>query len=263
MNILRQNLAPIPDKAWEEINLQANRTLSSHLSVRKFVDVEGPLGTDAASVNTGRLEIVTDKGSAVEYGIPQMQPLVEARVPFKLNLWELDSVLRGAEDIDLSSLEDAAKKIAVFEDKSVYYGLEKANIKGLKDSSEHDALKLPAKTDDLPYITAEAVAKLKSASVDGPYSLVVSVDQMKNIVGLNKGYPLKKQIEDIIGGSVKVSSNISEAYLVSERGGDFRLTLGQDLSIGYLQHDSKEVTLYFTESFTFRILDPAAFIVIK
>ncbi len=263
MDILRQNLAPIPDKAWEEINLQAKRTLQAYLSARKFIDVEGPLGFDTAAVNTGRLEIVTDKGSSVEYGVAQVQPIVEARVPFKLNLWELDNVLRGAEDIDLSPLENAAKSIAVFEDKSIYYGLEKANIKGLKDSSEHDAIKLPAKTEDLTYVVAEAVGKLKSASVDGPYSLVVPIELMNNIVGLNKGYPLKKQIEDLIGGSIKASNNISEAYLVSERGGDFKLTLGQDLSIGYLQHDSKEVTLYFTESFAFRILDPAAFTVIK
>ena len=42
------------------------------------------------------------------------------------------------------------------------------------------------------------------------------------------------------------------------RGGDFELTVGQDLSIGYLRHDAETVTLYLQESFTFRCLDPEA-----
>jgi hypothetical protein len=36
--------------------------------------------------------------------------------------------------------------------------------------------------------------------------------------------------------------------------------LGQDLAIGYDRHAAETVTLYFTESFTFRILEPAAVI---
>ena len=36
------------------------------------------------------------------------------------------------------------------------------------------------------------------------------------------------------------------------------LILGQDLAVGYEAHNKDSVTLYFTESFTFRILEPAA-----
>ena len=39
--------------------------------------------------------------------------------------------------------------------------------------------------------------------------------------------------------------------LLSTRGGDYELRLGQDVSIGYLSHDADSVQLYFTESFTF------------
>jgi uncharacterized linocin/CFP29 family protein len=42
------------------------------------------------------------------------------------------------------------------------------------------------------------------------------------------------------------------------RGDDFELTVGQDLSIGYLEHDREKVRLYFQESFTFRVLTPHA-----
>ena len=47
---------------------------------------------------------------------------------------------------------------------------------------------------------------------------------------------------------------------MSTRGGDLELILGQDLAIGYEAHTQDKVKLYFTESFTFRILEPAAVI---
>jgi uncharacterized linocin/CFP29 family protein len=51
-----------------------------------------------------------------------------------------------------------------------------------------------------------------------------------------------------------------EAYMVSQRGGDFEIILGNDLAIGYDSHTTSTVALYFTESFTFRILDAAGVI---
>jgi uncharacterized linocin/CFP29 family protein len=44
----------------------------------------------------------------------------------------------------------------------------------------------------------------------------------------------------------------------SQRGGDAELTLGRDMSIGYHSHDERTVRLYFTESFTFRVVGPEA-----
>ena len=41
-------------------------------------------------------------------------------------------------------------------------------------------------------------------------------------------------------------------------GDDFRLTVGQDFSIGYLGHDAEYVRLYIEESFTFWLLSPQA-----
>ena len=46
---------------------------------------------------------------------------------------------------------------------------------------------------------------------------------------------------------------IDGAFLLSTRGGDYELHLGQDLSIGYLSHDATSVQLYFQESLTFLV----------
>lgn len=49
--------------------------------------------------------------------------MVETRISFNLDVWELDNVIRGAEDVELGPLEEAAAQAADFEDKAIYEGL--------------------------------------------------------------------------------------------------------------------------------------------
>jgi uncharacterized linocin/CFP29 family protein len=51
---------------------------------------------------------------------------------------------------------------------------------------------------------------------------------------------------------------VEGAVVLSQRGGDFELVVGQDFSIGYLDHNPTSVTLYIEESVTFRINTPEA-----
>ena len=51
---------------------------------------------------------------------------------------------------------------------------------------------------------------------------------------------------------------VQGAVLLSERGGDFRLQVGQDLSIGYTGHDAETVQLYLEETLAFRVVEPDA-----
>ena len=73
-------------------------------------------------------------------------------------------------------------------------------------------------------------------------------------------HPLRKRIEEnLIDGSLVWAPVLDEgAVLLSTRGGDYELTVGQDLSIGYAYHTKDEVELYLTESFMFRVLEPTA-----
>ena len=47
---------------------------------------------------------------------------------------------------------------------------------------------------------------------------------------------------------------IDGAFVLTSRGGDFELTIGKDVSIGYLSHTDSVVRLYLEEAFTFRVL---------
>lgn len=264
MDILRKSLAPISQDAWDEIEEQAKIIFSNILTVRRFAEVEGPKGIDFGGVNLGRLEL-NDKQKVkdIRYGINRLLPLIEARKSFKMNIWELDNAVRGAEDIDLGAMEDAAKEIAEFEEKAIYNGLDNACIKGLKNSSDHDKLSFPEEGKEILRTITNAISHMNKASIGGPYSLILGEEKWQNLMVHSGGYPLNRQVKDIIGGDIIFNPHIEEGYLVSTRGEDFKMTLGQDLSIGYESHNEKEVQLYFTESFTFQVLEPAAVIVFE
>ena len=56
---------------------------------------------------------------------------------------------------------------------------------------------------------------------------------------------------------------IQGGVVLSLRGGDFKIESGQDLSIGYLDHDADVVRLYLEESFNFRVLEPDAAVALR
>ena len=263
MDILRKSMAPICDKAWEEINDNAVEVLTSVLSARKFVDVDGPKGWDFPALSLGRVHVPADQKGDVQFGVHQVLPLIETRIPFELNIWELDNVARGAKDINLDNMEEAARKLAHFEEDAIYKGFKDGGIKGIKECSDYEPLKMPADDDEIIRVISGGIAKLKAASVEGPYSLVLNTELWQRFNSSGQGYPLRKRVETLLGGSIIMAPYIDDAYLVSERGGDFEMVVGQDISIGYESHNQKTVQLYFTESFTFQVVDPAAVVVMK
>jgi len=262
MDLLKRKLAPILPEAWELIDQEAARVLRLHLAGRKVVDFRGPHGWKLASVNTGRLEILPDGTDPdINIGIRKVQPLIEVRIPIKLKIMELDSVARGAEDPDLTPVVRAAEKIAVVEDHAIFQGLARAGIVGMLPASEHPPIKVGDVTTDLPKAIIAAKEQLRTAGVNGPYVLVLG-PKLHDVVfaATEDGYPLAKRIEQRLVDKpiVRAEALGTGGALVSLRGGDYELTVGQDLSIGYAYHTKNEVELYLAESFTFRVLEPKA-----
>ena len=262
MNILKKSIAPITDKGWGEIKEQTKQFLGSYLTARNFVDINGPNGLELGGISTGRL-VTPDSQSkdGVNYGIREFLPLVEIRKPFELDLWELDNIDRGAKDADLSPLEEAVKEIARFEENAIYEGFEPVNIKGLIPSAEGSQVPVPQETNAFLKEIGNQILKLNRKGVEGPFTLVINESEWLNFVNLSEGYPVQKQLKEILGGKVLINHFNDHTLLVSERGGDYELVLGQDISLGYDSHDTRKVKLYLTSSFTFRVLSPEAIVV--
>ncbi len=250
-----KELAPIPKEAWEEIEERLMEVFKTYLSARKVVRVEGPKGLEYNVISEGRLGEIKEDG-VVRYGTYNVLPLTEARVEFEIDRWELDNISRGAKDVDYEPLDEAAKKIALFEENAIYNGLEDAHIKGMIQAAE-DAISFGDNPKEIMDSIATGLIKLKKVYQEGPFSLIVGDEAYKRIISTETGYPLKRRIEELIGHKIIYSHVLDGALLVPYNHEDLELTLGEDLSIGYQYNDNKKVRFFITESFTFRILDPS------
>jgi len=265
VNHLRRDLAPISDAAWEEIDSEAKRSLTNFLAARRLVDFDGPLGWTTTCVATGRTNPIDDLGAGVTASARRARPLVELRVPFVLSRAELDAVDRGARDVDLDPVIDAARHIALAEDTLVFDGNDELMVTGLVDGSPHDSIAITDDYGSFPALVAKAVTTLRTAGVDGPYGVALGTQCYTGVIETTEkgGYPVLEHLRLIAGGPLIWAPAINGSAVVSLRGGDYRITSGQDLSVGYLDHDAESVTLYFEESITFSNDAPEATVALR
>jgi len=260
MNHLLRELAPIPSSAWEEIETEARLTLKTTLAGRKLVDFAGPLGWDFSAVSLGRVRPVAPApGTLAEVRQRKVLPLVELRVPFTLSRSELDALERGAKDFDTDPVTEAARAIAIAEDRAIFHGLEAAGIVGICEARADAKVTLHDDYATYPALIATALTRLRENGVNGPYAVALSEGCYKSLTeSTTAGYPVLEHVRKLIDGPLIWAPGLDGALVISLRGGDFELTVGQDFSIGYLDHDSESVRLYLEESFTFWAQSPEA-----
>jgi uncharacterized linocin/CFP29 family protein len=264
MNNLHRELAPISDAAWADIEAEARRTFTRHVAARRVVDLLGPSGEPLSAVGTGHLKELESPAPGVRARSRVSQPIVEFRVPFVIDRQSVDDVERGAKDADWQPVKDAAKQIAFTEDRAVFDGLTSAGIAGIRSSASNSPIALPTDVKGYPDAVAHALTALRLAGVDGPYTLLLSADAYTSVAETtDHGYPVHEHISRVLkDGEIIWAPAIEGAFLLSHRGGDFELHLGQDLSIGYLSHDADRIELYFQESLTFIVQTSEAAVVL-
>ncbi len=260
MNHLRRELAPISDDAWSQIDTEASRTLKHFLTARRLVDFAGPDGWTKDTVAHGRVDEVSQAPAGIRARIRTVQPLVEYRAEFWLDRTALDSIDRGARDADIDAVRDAARRLAIAEDEAVFLGNRAALITGIADGTPNAKLPISDDYRDYPQSVARAVATLQTIGIAGPYAVALGPRCYTGVVETTEmgGYPVLEHLRLIAGGPVLWAPAVDGAVVLSLRGGDYELTVGQDTSIGYLDHDDTNVHLYLEESFTFQIFTPEA-----
>ncbi len=265
MDLLKREGAPILASAWNRIDAEARRVLRLNLAGRQLVDFDGPHGWLYAAANLGRLEMLDAAPvDQVDTALRRVQPLLEVRTPIVLDLMELDSVGRGADDPDLDPVTEAARRVALVEDGAIFNGFDQAGITGICASSSHDVLTLPASGVHYPQIVVEAREVLSRSGIGGPYALALGPDAYGELAqAADDGNPVRRHIAQIVDGPIVRAPALDGAVLLSTRGGDFILTVGQDHSVGYADRSKHQVELFLTESFTFRVIEPAAAVCLR
>jgi len=257
--------APIPTTAWQAIDDEARERLTPLLAARRLAEWVGPGGWKHSSTSIGRTTDLAGPppGTSAE-GVRTRQrrvlPLAEFRVAFTVDRAEIDDLQRGARDPELDDLARATRQAAEIENRAVFHGWPAAGIDGIADVAPYPAPALGTDTDLYPGVVARAVDQLRRNGIEGPYTMVIGPAGYTRIVETSEhgGYLLFDHLKRILGGKIIWAPGVDGAVVASERGGDFLLDVGQDLSIGYSHHDADIVHLYLEESFTFRVVEPDA-----
>jgi uncharacterized linocin/CFP29 family protein len=264
MNNLHRELAPISDAAWAQIEEEATRTLKEHLAGRRVVDVQGPSGIMLAAVGTGHLHQIASHRDGIIARQRDVKALVELRVPFELDRQAIDDVERGAGDSDWQPVKDAARQIAFAEDEAIFDGYPEAGIQGIRPGTSIPAMPLPADVRQYPEAIAHALGQLRLAGVNGPYAVLLGADAYTALAETSDhGYPVLAHVQRLITSELIWAPAIAGAFVLSTRGGDFQLHIGQDVSIGYFGHTETAVRLYLQESMTFLLLTAEAAVALQ
>jgi uncharacterized linocin/CFP29 family protein len=260
MDHLQRELAPISSKAWDEIDDEARRTLRRTLAGRKLIDFKGPLGWECSCVGRGRAERIARPREGVDAALRKTQPLVEIEVPFELPRVEIDAIARGARDADLGSVVQAARAAALTEDHAIFDGFAAAGIEGIFERCAAQILPLTHDYEKYPQVVASALTWLRNQGVEGPYAIALGPRCYQGLTETtNKGgYPVINMVMQQLDGRIIWAPAVDGALVLSLRGGDFELSVGQDFAIGYRRHDADKVVLYLQETFTVAAYNPEA-----
>src|SRR5271154_4958433 len=259
MNNLHRELAPISDVAWAQIEEEASRTIKRYLAGRRVVDLNGPAGVALSAVGTGHLSPITGPGEGVTARKREVKALVELRVPFELDRQMIDDVQRGANDSDWQPAKDAARQIAFAEDGAIFEGYAAAGIEGVRQGTSNPIMTLPTDVLEYPEAIAQALSQLRLVGVNGPYSVLLGADAYTALSETSDhGYPVLEHVKRLVKDEIIWAPAIAGAFVLTTRGGDFDLHIGQDVSIGYLSHTDSVVRLYLQETLTFLLLTSEA-----
>ena len=255
MNHLYRDLAPISEAGWEAIDQEATSRFTTYLAARKLVDFAGPYGWAHSATNLGRSTEIAGPSEGVTATQRRVLPLVELRTEFSVSRVQLDDADRGATDIDLAELDEAVRQIAVAENVSVFHGYQGAGLRGVTECTSHAPIVYGDDMEQYVNVVARAADVLRQTGIDGPYGMAICPKVYTSIVETTEhgGYLLLDHLRQILGGPLVWAPGVEGAIVLSLRGGDFLFDSGQDLSIGYLDHDADTVRLYIEESFSFRV----------
>ena len=264
MNNLHRELAPISDAAWAQIEDEASRTLKRYLAGRRVVDVSGPAGSALSAIGTGHLRNIAAQQNGIIARQREVMPLVELRIPFALDRKDIDDVERGANDSDWQPAKDAARQLAYAEDGAIFDGYPAAGIVGMRKGTSNPVMTLPSNVSEYPETIAQGLSRLRLVGVNGPYAVLLGADAYTLLSETSDhGYPVLEHVKRLVDDKIIWAPAIQGAFVITTRGGDFDLHIGQDASIGYLSHTDTEVRLYLQETFTFLYLTSEAAVAVS
>jgi uncharacterized linocin/CFP29 family protein len=258
----RRRAAPVSDRVWKEIDEAVRRAAIHVLAGRRVADFDGPKGWDHVASRLGTLRPmrgVKSTGTARAW-LPEVALLTEIRADFSMPWAEIEAFERGSRALETAPAEAAARDVADTEDHLVFYGDGEQPGFLTSDKSPRGPLGDWREPGRAVADILGGVDMLDRAGIAGPYAVVLDprhFNEFWQAQASGCGYPASEQIKERIEG-VHRAAVVTGGAVFSCRGGDFIITVGGDLSVGYRWHDTDALHLFCVETVAAQLVSPEA-----
>jgi uncharacterized linocin/CFP29 family protein len=264
MDILRRESAPLSSRVWKELDEAAVTAAKNVMTARRIATFDGPRGWDYIATPLGTMKACATREGKAVVCIPEVALLAQLRADFALPWSAVEAFERGGPALDAEPAEGAAREVGLAEDRLAYTGQPVGT--GFLEDPGSPRIKLGDWSDPARVIAdlVHAVETLDRLTVPGPYEAVLSPDRYyAYLAAANRGYPVPRHTKNIISEVHRSLVMQDGGALFSMRGGDFILTVGGDLAVGYRSHDKDALQLFCTETLAPQTLEPEAVCVLE
>ena len=263
MKFLNRETSPIAVAVWSQIDNVFTPLLSQRLKLRTLVGFTPvPFETDA--IATGNLNILSSS-EHLTLSVREPIRMIEVRYDFDMPKSVVEDFKRDKSDFDNTVFKHVANRFSAVENSLILEGVKEAQIEGILKNIPRKPIHAKS-TKGLIDAVASMIAAFGAEFVEGPYKLVLSTATLIKMVGESEGgVSIKSRLEILLGANFfVVCENIGDDKILalSQRGGDFALYNGLDVSIGYAEEKTDSYALFMSESCTFRIINPEAALLI-
>jgi uncharacterized linocin/CFP29 family protein len=259
MDALRRSFAPLSERVWTALEEAVVGAARHVLAARRVATFDGPKGWDYVAVRPGTSTRCETKAGKAVVCIPDVVMLAEIRADFSLAWPAIQVFERGGPALDTAGAEAAAREVALAEDRLVLYG-DPTGSGFLTPKARRVEAGDWAKPGRLVRDVLQAVQALDDLGLPGPYHalLAPAAFYAYHQAVAEGGYPAARQLKDVMAGIHRSAVLRQRGAIFSSREGDFIMTIGGDLALGYRSHDGEGVHLFCAETVAGQALTPDA-----
>lgn len=264
--------APFSAELWQQIDGAVVNAAKETLVARRFLPLYGPLGAGVGSVPIDRLD--EKEETSVEEGFAYIEGRTMAQIPqlhedFWLYWRDIEMSEHAGVEINLSAAQMAAQKLALREDKMIFYGVKALGIEGLLTAKGIGTIKRGdwSQGEGAYADVAKAMTMLLQKGRMGRLKLLVSPDVLVQLERLQPGTGVleSQRIEKLLGSKIYMSLSLepNTAALISAQPQYMDLVVGQDIRTAYTEAVDLNHHLRVLETALPRIKAPDAVVVLK
>lgn len=269
MDYLARESSPFESDFWNNIDKTVIETASRTLIGRRFLNIYGPLGSGAISVQYDK----NDREEVFEKGIVKTSGRKSVELPqlyedFTLLWRDIENNEKNKMPLDLSVASSAAQNLANREDKLIFYGDEFLGVEGILNSKGVQKLKLSDwSAGENPYKDiVKAINMIMEKGIVGKIVLCLSRGLYFDLQRIQQGTGMTEaqRISSMIGNLFNVSViKDKKATVICAESQYIDLAIGVDMATAYLEQKDLNHSFRIMETVLPRIKEPNAIVVLE